>query len=155
STGEEGAFVPGGHVGASVGRALNLPLVVQLHANHDARLGVRVKGEQQGMTAHVVVRCKLRFDVRAGDPAPDAHDHSLRDPGDVHVEVNFRGVPAVERVVFQQLIAEPAPGREVTVVDAIIPGDAEPVVDVVGLYRVQLALQTEKDLVHVEFVRAD
>ena len=70
--GREGTDVPGGHVRARLDRALNHVSLVDLEAAHGARLGVGVVSKEQRMARQVVVRSILRFDVRAGDPAPQA-----------------------------------------------------------------------------------
>ncbi len=80
------------------------------------------------MAAHVVVWCILRFDVRAGNPTAQTDIGSSQETGYIYVDVEFGGIPTVEQVVFQQLIAAPAPGGGVTVVHAIDANETETIV---------------------------
>src|SRR5262249_37641730 len=83
----------------------------------------------------------------------DADVRASQEVGYVNVEVHFRGIPAIEQVVLEKLIAAPAAGHRVAVVHAIKCNGAETPVDVIGLDRVRITLQLEYELIEFAAVR--
>src|SRR5208283_2617786 len=88
-TGRSGARIPGGHVGTCCNGALKHQSLGHLEREHHTRLGVGVEREKQRVASHVIVRCVLRFDVRASDPAATSKHKSLPDLRDIDLEVLF------------------------------------------------------------------
>ncbi len=105
------------------------------------------------MTRHQIVRRELRFNVRLGNNATDAHIHSLENLRNVDVEVDHRRIEAVIVVVLEQLITEQSAGNHEAIIESVNAGDAKAPVDMVCLEFVRHAFDVENELILLETIR--
>ena len=105
------------------------------------------------MTRHQIVRRELRFNVRLGNNATDAHIHSPENLRNVDVEVDHRHIEAVIVVLLEQLITEQSAGNHEAIIESVNAGDAKAPVDMVCLEFVRHSFDVENELILLETIR--
>jgi hypothetical protein len=121
----------------------------------DTREGVGIDGIHHRVGVQIILGRELGLDVDWRDVPADAEDHPLGDVREINVQIELKRVITVQVIVLEQLVAEPALGRGVSIVDAVQVRHLEAPVHVIGLVRIGLPLEDEDCLGQLQLVRHD
>ena len=128
---------------------LDDPVLGDRQRRLETSVGIVVESVGQRVHVGVVVRRQLGLDIRNGDEAAKANvqpQHYRK----VEVDIGHRKVDAVDAVFIEQLPAEQAIGRGVTIIDPVQGRKAEAPIEVIVLNRVGQAFDIDHGLVELE-----